>query len=657
MDAENSVAPADTSTPQPDAVPDTEAPDTAVDGRPWFKHYAPGVAHHLDLPDVPLTRFLSAAAKAHPTHPAIGFYGNRISYARFDELSTRFANGLLKLGLKKGDRVAIMLPNVPQAVIAYYGALKAGCVVVQTNPLYQSAELAQQVQDAGAKVLVALDIFEPRIKNIAPGTDGSPLTDVIYCGVRDYLPILKKLFYPFKAKREGMWNPVKPGGHVHSFMQLLDRSSVTQPNAHLDPDDVALLQYTGGTTGTPKGVILSHRNLVANTLQCEAWLVNVAPGQERFLGVIPFFHVYGMTTCMNLAVRVGGEMILLPKFSPTEVLATIDKHKPTLFPGIQAMYLALGNHPQAERHDLSSIRACISGAGPLHQEVRERFEQLTGANVVEGYGLSEAAPVTHANPIGGTRVDGAIGLPLPNTDAKIIDDRGDDLPQGQVGELLVRGPQVMIGYWNRSEETLDTLSGGWLHTGDMGKMDADGFFYLVDRKKDMMKVGGENVYPRDVEEVLFRHPKIKEAVVAGLPDAFLGEKIKAYVVLNDGEQANADEIRGFCAEHLAKFKVPSEVAFRIDLPKTIVGKVLRRILIEEELNADRHPALPEPEKAQHPETSIPVADTGNPEAQETADAATPDDRAKSPSPAEDEDPATGDTTDKDTKREDAAAPH
>jgi long-chain acyl-CoA synthetase len=564
--------------------------------RPWYSHYAPGVPEQLEIPEIPLTKLLFDAVRKHPQQPAISFYGNRINYARFDDLATRFANVLVKLGAVKGDRVAIMLPNLPQAVIAYYGALKAGCVVVQTNPLYQAEELAQQIVDSGAKVLVALDLFKPRIDPIAPGTGGSPLEAVIYCGVRDYLPTVKKILYPFKAKRDGMWAPIKhPKAYEHNFVTLIEHAPVTAPlNVHLSPDDVALLQYTGGTTGLPKGVILTHRNLVANTLQCEAWLPDVVPGAERFLGVIPFFHVYGMTTCMNLAVRVGGEMILLPKFSPKEVLKTIAKRRPTLFPGIQAMYLALGNHPGAGKYKLSSIRACISGAGPLHAQVRERFEELTGATLVEGYGLSEASPVTHAGPIGGTRVDGAIGVPLPNTDAKVVDpESGDDLPQGEVGELLVKGPQVMQGYWNRSEETLDTLSGGWLHTGDMATVDENGFFYLVDRKKDMIKCGGENVYPRDVEEVLFRHPKIKEAVVAGLPDDFLGERIKAYVVLEDGETCDPQEIIDFCAEHLAKFKVPRDIAFRADLPKTIVGKVLRRLLVEEELNNDT-PSLPEP---------------------------------------------------------------
>ncbi|MBI5137534.1 MAG: long-chain fatty acid--CoA ligase [Nitrospirae bacterium] len=563
-------------------LPAVSRPEIPAD-RPWLAHYAPGVPHHIKLPGVPLTHLLANSVKRHPQRPAMNFYGNRIPFAKLDDLASRFANALVKLGARKGDRVAIMLPNLPQAVIGYYGVLKAGCVVVQTNPLYQSEELAQQVRDAGARFLLALDLFKPRVRPIVPGTPGSPLEAVIYCNVRDYLPPFKKLLYPFKARLEGMWAPVKPSPREHDFVTLMNRAAVTLPNVHLDADDVALLQYTGGTTGIPKGVILTHRNLVANTLQCQAWLPDVKPGQERFLAVLPFFHVYGMTTCMNLAVAVGGELILLPKFSPSEVLKVIDRHKPTLFPGIQAMYLSIGNHPDAGKYDLKSIRACISGAGPLHADVRERFEALTGANLVEGYGLSEAAPVTHANPIGGEKVNGAIGLPFPDTDAKIVDgDTGNDLPVGQVGELLVRGPQVMKGYWNRSEETLATLAGGWLHTGDMGRMDERGFFYLVDRKKDMIKTGGENVYPRDVEEVLFRHPKVHEAIVAGLPDDFLGEKIKAYVVLNHGETATPEEIIDFCAEHLAKFKVPREVQFRTELPKNIVGKVLRRMLMEEE---------------------------------------------------------------------------
>ncbi len=549
--------------------------------RPWYQSYADGVPHDIDIPDQPLTAFLADSVRRFGDHTAINFYGNRISYTQLDELTTRFANALGGLGVKAGDRVAIMLPNVPHAVIAYYGALKAGAVVVQTNPLYMTEELDFQVKDSGATVLVTLDIFRERV---TPMMAGSPLNAVIYCGVRDYLPTLLRWLYPLKARKDGMWVSFDKHPPDYDFLKLVQNAGTDTPAVKPEGDDVALLQYTGGTSGVPKGVILTHKNLVANTMQCHQWIPDVQDGAERIMAVLPFFHVYGMTTCMNLAILTGAELILLPKFHPLEVLKTIAKYKPTLFPGIQAMYLAIGNHPDAGKHDLSSIRACISGAGPLQADVQERFEQLTSATVVEGYGLSEAAPVTHANPIGGKRVKGAIGLPFPNTDAQVVslEDGETVLPTGEVGELVIKGPQVMRGYWNRSEETLATLKGGWLHTGDMTYMDEDGFFYLVDRKKDMIKTGGENVYPRDVEEVLFRHPKISEAVVVGLPDDFLGEKIKAYVVAADGERPTEEEVIDFCAEHLAKFKVPKEIEFRDDLPKTIVGKVLRRVLVEEE---------------------------------------------------------------------------
>jgi long-chain acyl-CoA synthetase len=553
---------------------------------PWHAHYAPGVPPTVEVPEVPLTRFLSDAARRFGARPAIHFYGRTIPYAELDALASRFAAALAGLGVGKGDRVAIMLPNVPQCPITYYGTLKAGAVVVQTNPLFQTEELAHQVADSGATVLVALDVFRDRID---PMFEGSGLKAVIYCGVRDFLPPLKRLLYPLKARREGMWKPFAKHPPAHDLMALLESAPAAPPPTGVAADDVALLQYTGGTTGTPKGVILTHRNLVANTVQCRAWIPQIREGKARFLGVIPFFHVYGMTTCMNLAVLTAGEMILLPRFSTLEVLKTIARTRPNLFPGIQAMYLAISNHPKAGRYDLRSIEACVSGAGPLQREVQERFEALTGAQVVEGYGLSEASPVTHANPIGGTRKVGSIGLPFPSTDAKVVDpdDPARELAPGEVGELVVRGPQVMKGYWNRSEETLQTLAGGWLHTGDMARVDADGFFYIADRKKDMIKTGGENVYPREVEEVLFRHPKVHEAVVAGLPDDFLGEKIRAYLVLNPGESVTEEEIQAFCAEHLAKFKVPKEVEVRPELPKNIVGKVLRRMLVEEALARSR----------------------------------------------------------------------
>jgi long-chain acyl-CoA synthetase len=361
------------------------------------------------------------------------------------------------------------------------------------------------------------------------------------------------------------------------------------------PGDTALLQYTGGTTGVPKGAVLTHRNLVVNAVQCRAWLSVRNEGDERVLAAIPFFHVYGMTTAMNLGVLIGAELILIPKFHTKEVLELIHARRPTIFPGIQAMYLAIENHPEIRKYDLTSIKAAICGAGPLMREVQERFERLTKARIVEGYGLSEASPVTHANPILGKRKVGSIGLPWPDVEARIVDIKTgmQTLPVGEAGELVVRGPQVMKGYWNKPEETAQALRNGWLHTGDIAKMDEEGYFSIVDRIKDMIKTVGENVYPREVEEVLYAHPKVKEAVVVGVPhEEFLGEKIKAYIVLKPGVTATAEEIIKYCSEQLSKFKVPKEIEFRSQLPKTLVGKVLRRVLRDEEMKKaqTRNPA-------------------------------------------------------------------
>ncbi|HZS11646.1 MAG TPA: long-chain fatty acid--CoA ligase, partial [Nitrospirales bacterium] len=377
----------------------------------------------------------------------------------------------------------------------------------------------------------------------------------------------------------------QPG--VHRMRELL-RSTGDWTAPTVRPDEVALLQYTGGTTGVPKGVVLTHRNLIANAWQARHWMPSLREGTERFLAVLPFFHVYGLSACQNLAISIGASMTLLPRFAVGEVLDAIARDRITVFPGIPAMYAAINQHHRADRTNLRSIRLCISGAGPLHPAVQERFESLTGAHLVEGYGLTEASPVTHVNPIlGGTgeRRKKSIGLPLADTDARIVDlETGErELPIGEIGELIVRGPQVMQGYLNRDEETKQVLRHGWLHTGDMARMDADGYFYIEDRKKDMIKSGGENVYPREVEEVLYRHAKVKEAVVAGIPLGIRGELIKAYVVLKDGERATSAELLEHCRQSLAKFKVPRKIEFRTELPKTLVGKVLRRVLVEEEL--------------------------------------------------------------------------
>jgi long-chain acyl-CoA synthetase len=550
----------------------------------WAQFYEGGVPEHLTYPDLTLGGVLAETALKFPGHPAMVFYGKKITYGELDRLANRFAHALAGLGVSKGDRVALMLPNIPQMIIAYYGTLRAGAIGVATNPLYHAHELEVQLRDSGASVLVAVDMFYPVI---APVLAKISVRHLILCGIKDYLPFPLNLLYPIKARLEHQWVSVKRLPPISDFLELMDRTPETRPDIDVAPGDTAILQYTGGTTGVPKGAVLTHRNLVVNAFQCRTWLTVRNEGEERILAVIPFFHVYGMTTAMNLGILIGAELILLPKFHTKEVLNAIQKHRPTIFPGIQAMYLAIGNYVKTHRYDLTSIKAAISGAGPLMKEVQDRFEHLTKSRIVEGYGLSEASPVTHANPIFGRRKNGTIGLPWPDTEARIVDlETGTrELPVGETGELVVRGPQVMKGYWNKPEETAQALRGGWLHTGDIAKRDEEGYFTIVDRIKDMIKTVGENVYPREIEEVLFSHPKVKDAVVVGLPhEEYMGEKIKAFIVLKEGQTATAEEIIEFCKAELSKFKVPKEIEFRDQLPKTLVGKVLRRVLRDEERN-------------------------------------------------------------------------
>ena len=552
---------------------------------PWIRFYEEGVPAHLEYPNITVGEVLSRTVSKFPDHTALLFFGKKISYEQLDALVNRFAHALAGLGVKKGDRVALMLPNIPQMVIAYYGTLRMGAIAVATNPLYHEHELEVQLRDSGAETLVAVDMFYPVISRALPKNERKTTHPLRHqrLSALPAEPALSDQGEDRKAVGE------RESGYRRSMTFCPCSSEAPDnsgPNSMLSPDDTAILQYTGGTTGTPKGAILTHRNLVANAVHNRVWLTRGKEGEERILAVIPFFHVYGMTTAMNLGVLMGAELILLPKFHTREVLTFINKYRPTIFPGIQAMYLAISNYPKIKKYDLTSIKAAISGAGPLMHEVQERFEQLTKARIVEGYGLSEASPVTHCNPVFGKRKPGSIGLPFPDMEAKIVDiETGEkEVPVGETGELVVKGPQVMKGYWNKPDETAHALRGGWLHTGDIAKMDEDGFFYIVDRIKDMIKTVGENVYPREIEEVLFMHPKVKDAVVVGIPhEEFLGEKIKAYIVLKEGETATAEEIIQFCREQLSKFKVPKEVEFRDQLPKTLVGKVLRRILRDEEM--------------------------------------------------------------------------
>lgn len=568
--------------------------------RPWFARYDQWVPTHLEYPDIPLHRFLFTSAQKYPDRDAIIFYGRRLTYRALDEAATRFAAALADRGLAKGDRVSLFLPNCPQMVIAYYGTLRAGGLAVSTSPLYSTRELTYQLNDSGAETIVVLSKLYPLVKEVAPKTG---LKRIIVTNIKEYFPpLLRLLFTLLKEKRQGHRPAVERRPGTEWFSEMLNSTPAKPPTTTVGPDDPALLQYTGGTTGLPKGAVLTHRNLVANTMQAGAWLVKPAlssvegknDGIEIFLGAIPFFHVYGMTVVMNLCISLGHTMVLLPQFKVQEVLETISKYRPTLFPGVPTMYVAINNYPEVGRYDLRSIKACLSGAAPLPVEVQTRFEALTGARLVEGYGLTETSPVTHANPLFGARRVGTIGLPLPDTDARIVDLESGErtLPPREIGEVAVKGPQVMAGYWNQPSETAMVLRDGWLYTGDIGYMDEQGYFTIVDRKKEMIIAGGFNVYPREVEEPLYEHPKVKEVVAVGLPDLYRGETVKVYVVLKEGERATEQEITDFCKQRMAKHKVPTLVEFRQELPKTLVGKVLRRALREEEM-AKRKPQAPE----------------------------------------------------------------
>lgn len=552
----------------------------------WLTSYPKEVPHQIDYEQIPVQELLTRAYNNVPSKSAIHFMGKEITYKELYESSLKFANYLRSLGVEKGDRIAIMLPNCPQSVIAYYGVLYAGGIVVQTNPLYTERELQYQMEDSGAKVILVMDILYPRVTKILKQT---ALENVIVTAIKDYLPFPKNLVYPFIQKKQyGFSVKVEHSGQNHLFTEIMNQASANPIDVPFDfEEDLALLQYTGGTTGLPKGVMLTHKNLISNTMMCDKWMYKLVPGEESILGVLPFFHVYGLTTVMILTVLGQNRMVLLPKFDAEMTLKTIDKQKTTVFPGAPTIYIGLINHPDIAKYDLSSIKACLSGSAPLPVEVQERFEELTGGKLVEGYGLTETSPVTHATPVWDKRVKGSIGLPWPDTDSAVLRVAGEEveiLPPGEMGEIAVKGPQVMKGYWNRPEDTVATFSNGWFLTGDIGYVNDEGYFFVVDRKKDLIIAGGFNIYPREVEEVLYEHDAIQECVVAGVPDPYRGETVKAYIVLKEGAKVTEEELNNFCRQNLAAFKVPRIYEFRDELPKTAVGKILRRQLIDEEKN-------------------------------------------------------------------------
>jgi long-chain acyl-CoA synthetase len=562
---------------------DATAPMTE---RPWLKAYDPGIPADIELPDEPLDAALSAAAATYPERPAIRFYGRAISYRELDELTNRFANALISLGVRKGDRVALLMPNCPQMVLAYYGGLRAGAMMVPTSPLYVESELEYQLGDADASVVVCLSALFGQVQAVRSRLPR--LRHVVVTNIKDFFPTrLRLLFTISQERKDGHRVRLPSDGTTHSLTRLLARARATDPGVAVAADDLALLQYTGGTTGVAKGAMLTHRNLVANTLQVRAWFANLAnpDGSDVVLGVLPLFHIYAMTTVMNFSIRGGGTMVLQPRFVVDDVLKAIHRERPQLLPGVPTMYTAI-NHAleKLSRYNLRSLKGAISGAAPLPLEVQKQFEELTGARIVEGYGLTEASPVTHCSPLGGERRPGSIGIPLPSTEAAIFDQETGTrrLGPGETGELAIRGPQVMRGYWKRPDETAQVLRDGWLFTGDIAWVDEGGYFSIVDRKKDMIISGGMNFYPREVEEPLYQHPKVKEVVAVGIPDERWGEAVKVYIVLRDGESATAQEILEYCHTRMARYKVPKFVEFRRELPKSLVGKILRRRLLEEE---------------------------------------------------------------------------
>jgi len=546
-----------------------------------LKFWPEGVPQTIGYPEISLPQMLRNAARKFPENSATVFYGARISYREMDALTDRFATALQGLGVRKGDRVAIFLPNCPQFVIGYYGALKAGAIVVACSPLYKERELEYQLNDSGAETILTLDLLYSVVSSIR---GRSRLRNVISTSLLDYFPPVLGVLARLTGKLKKISCP-----DTLNMKELLSRYPATPRQVDIDPNsDIALLQYTGGTTGVPKGAMITHFNMVVNAVQIAYW-PPLAEGKDIHLSVLPFFHIYGMSVAMNAPIYMSTTIVLVPRFEAKTVLEAIEKYHPTVFCGVPTMYIALLNHPGLEKYALRSIRICISGAAALPAEVQKRFEEVSGGRLVEGYGLTETSPVTHVNPLDKKEKNrpGSIGIPIEDTESKIVDiDTGAiDLPPEQIGELVIRGPQVMRGYWNKPEETERALRNGWFYTGDISKMDKDGYFYIVDRKKDMINVSGLKVWPREVEEVLYEHPAVKEAGVIGISDPYRGETVKAFVSVKDEYEGKVtqEEVIKFCKERIASYKAPQYVEFRKEMPKTAVGKILRRVLKDEAL--------------------------------------------------------------------------
>jgi len=547
----------------------------------WLKSYEQGVPEAVAYEDICMPEILDRTAKQFPDRPALIFQGTTISFRGLQDMVDRFATCLTAFGIKKGDAVALLLPNIIPCVAAYFAVLKIGAIAVMNNPLYSDPELDHQFNDSGSKVLITLDVLAPRMIALRSKTK---VRQIVYTCIGDYLPTLKRVLgrwlkkYPFAD--------VPATADVYSWKECLAKYSPNPPAVKNSFEDIAMYQYTGGTTGVSKGVMLTHANLSKQVQQLEAWFPKFTKGTEIMLGALPYFHVFGLSVSMNLSIHMAWSQVLIPRPQPVPLLEAIRNFRPTFAPLVPTMYIGMLNHPDLKKTDMSCIKGAFSGSAPLPVEVIHAFEKATGAVIVEGFGMTETTPVTHVNPFaGGARKVGSIGVPISDTLCRIVDlDSGTtDMPVGQPGELIIKGPQVMKGYKDKPEETAACLKDGWMFTGDIATMDEDGYFYIVDRKKDMIISGGYNVYPRDIDEVYYEHPKVQEACSIGIPDAKRGENVKLFVVLKEGETATQEELIEYGKTKLAAYKLPVEVEFRKELPKTNVGKILRKQLRAEEM--------------------------------------------------------------------------
>jgi long-chain acyl-CoA synthetase len=565
------------------------------DERPWLAAYPPDVPADHDFPQVPLTRLLDDAAGGFPGTVALSTFamssvGSRMTYRQLRDAVDRLAGGLAANGARQGDRIALVLPNCPQYVISFFAILRLGATVVPCNPVATAEELRTQLADSGATVVICLDRVASMLLDIRADCSVqtvvvTSLADALSPAARGRLQVpLPKL----RAQKARLVADVPDDPAVIRFRVLL-RSGPPARQAPIDPaTDVAVLQYTGGTTGEPKAAMLSHANLVANSYQMRLWLPEAVPGREVTVAVLPLFHVYGLTLCMLTTVLLAGRLVLVSRFDLDAIFAVIDEERPTLFPGVPPIYQAVLDSPKVKRHDLKSIRACVSGAMKLPQDTQERFERTTGGRLVEGYGMTETSPATLCAPLAGPRKTGSVGLPLTGTWARIVDpeDPSVVVAVGESGELAVKGPQVFLGYWGRAAESdAEVLTpDGWLLTGDLAVMDEEGWFTIVDRKKDLIIAGGFNIYPTEVEEVVRSMPGVTDCCVIGLPDRYRGETVKVYVVAPGGD-VTEDDVTAYCASRLTAYKVPKFVEFRSELPRSVVGKALRRQLLAEEMAA------------------------------------------------------------------------